>query len=98
MAKPEQTEKATPKRKREARQRGQVPRSQDIGGSVIFLAIVFALHAGFMSTLDDWHKTKSRDDVTAAAGFMLAEKYLKEAEERVRNAERALHAVWREKS
>jgi flagellar biosynthetic protein FlhB len=51
MAKPEQTEKATPKRKREARQRGQVPRSQDIGGSVIFLAIVFALHAGFMSTL-----------------------------------------------
>jgi flagellar biosynthetic protein FlhB len=51
MAKPEQTEKATPKRRHEARARGQVPRSQDIGGSAIFLAIVFALHAGFMSTL-----------------------------------------------
>ena len=51
MARPEQTEKATPKRKREARERGQIARSADIGGSVIFLAIVFALHAGFMTTL-----------------------------------------------
>jgi flagellar biosynthetic protein FlhB len=51
MAKPEQTEKATPKRRREARDRGQIARSQDIGGSVIFLAIVFALHVTFMQTL-----------------------------------------------
>lgn len=51
MAKPEQTEKPTPKRQREARGRGQIARSQDIGGSAIFLAIVFALHAGFMTTL-----------------------------------------------
>ncbi|MDB5071250.1 MAG: flagellar biosynthetic protein FlhB [Candidatus Eremiobacteraeota bacterium] len=51
MARPDATEKATPKRKREARERGQVPRSQDIGGSAIFLAIVIALHAGFMGAL-----------------------------------------------
>ncbi len=52
MAKPDQTEKATPKRKREARGRGQVARSQDIGGAAIFLAIVIALHIGFMATMD----------------------------------------------
>lgn len=52
MARPEATEKATPKRRREARQRGQVARSQDIGSSAIFLAIVIALHVGFLATLD----------------------------------------------
>lgn len=52
MARPDATEKATPKRKREARQRGQVPRSHDIGGSAIFLAIVIALHAGFLAAID----------------------------------------------
>ena len=52
MARPDATEKATPKRKREARQRGQVPRSQDIGGSAIFLAIVIALHLGFLAAMD----------------------------------------------
>ncbi len=52
MARPEATEKATPKRKREARERGQVPRSQDIGGSAIFLAIVIALHVGFLAAVD----------------------------------------------
>jgi flagellar biosynthesis protein FlhB len=51
MARPDATEKATPKRRREARERGQVARSQDIGGSAIFLAIVIALHAGFMAAL-----------------------------------------------
>jgi flagellar biosynthetic protein FlhB len=51
MARPDATEKATPKRKREARERGQVPRSQDIGGSAIFLAIVIALHVGFMGAI-----------------------------------------------
>jgi flagellar biosynthesis protein FlhB len=45
MAKPEQTEKATPKRRQEARQRGQVPRSQELAGSVIFLTSVFVIHA-----------------------------------------------------
>lgn len=52
MARPDATEKATPKRKREARQRGQIARSQDIGGSAIFLAIVIALHLGFLAAVD----------------------------------------------
>jgi len=52
MARPDATEKPTPKRKREARERGQVPRSQDIGGSAIFLAIVITLHVGFLAAID----------------------------------------------
>lgn len=52
MARPDATEKPTAKRKKEARERGQVPRSQDIGGSAIFLAIVIALHIGFLRTVD----------------------------------------------
>jgi flagellar biosynthetic protein FlhB len=52
MARPDATEKATPKRQREARERGQVARSQDIGGSSIFLAIVIALHVGFMAAVN----------------------------------------------
>jgi flagellar biosynthetic protein FlhB len=52
MANPDATEKATPKRKREARERGQIARSQDIGGSAIFLAIVIALHAGFLGAVN----------------------------------------------
>ena len=52
MAKPEQTEKPTPKRKREARQRGQVPRSPDIGAAAIFLVMVIVLHVGFLATMD----------------------------------------------
>ncbi len=52
MARPDQTEKATPKRKREARERGQVARSQDIGGAAILLAIILALHVSFMTTMD----------------------------------------------
>lgn len=51
MAKPEQTEKATPKRRSEARQRGQVPRSADLTGAVIFLAVVLVLHALFVPML-----------------------------------------------
>jgi flagellar biosynthesis protein FlhB len=47
MAKPEQTEKATPKRRKEAREKGQVPRSQELAGSVIFLAAVFILYASY---------------------------------------------------
>ena len=52
MAKPEQTEKATPKRREEARERGQVPRSSELAGSVIFLVTVFVLHGFFASALD----------------------------------------------
>jgi flagellar biosynthetic protein FlhB len=52
MAKPEATEKPTPKRQREARDRGKVARSPDIGGAAVFMAIIIALHAGFMRTID----------------------------------------------
>ena len=50
MAKPEQTEKATPKRVGEARQRGQIARSPDIGGALIFLIIIITLHLSFVPT------------------------------------------------
>ena len=52
MARPEQTEKATPKRRAEARSRGQVARSPDLGGAVVFIAIVLALNATFLQTVD----------------------------------------------
>jgi flagellar biosynthetic protein FlhB len=45
MAKPEQTEKATPKRRQEARERGQVAKSQDLAGAAVFVAGVFVLRA-----------------------------------------------------
>lgn len=45
MAKPEQTEKATPKRRQEARERGQVAKSSELAGAAVFLAGVFVLHA-----------------------------------------------------
>lgn len=45
MARPEQTEKATPKRREEARGRGQVAKSADLAGAAVFLAGVFVLHA-----------------------------------------------------
>jgi len=51
VAKPEQTEKATPKRKEEARKRGQIPRSPELAGSGIFLAAVFVLHASLQPGL-----------------------------------------------
>ena len=47
MAKPEQTEKPTPKRREEARGKGQVPRSTELAGSVSFLTIVLVVHAFF---------------------------------------------------
>ncbi len=52
MARPEQTEKATPKRRQEARERGQVPRSVDLAGAVIFLSVVLTLHALFVPMLN----------------------------------------------
>ena len=50
MPRPEQTEKATPKRVGEARSRGQVARSPDVGGASIFLAIIISLHLTFAQT------------------------------------------------
>jgi flagellar biosynthetic protein FlhB len=51
MAKPGQTEKPTDKRKSDARKKGQVARSADIGSAAVFLAIVIALHIGFSATV-----------------------------------------------
>ncbi len=51
MARPEQTEKATPKRREEARRRGQVAKSPDLAGAAVFLAGVFVLHALASKTL-----------------------------------------------
>jgi flagellar biosynthesis protein FlhB len=48
MARPEQTEKPTPKRRQEARQKGQVPRSQELAGSLIFFIAVFVIY-GFLA-------------------------------------------------
>ena len=45
MPRPEQTERATPKRREEARKRGQVAKSPDLAGAAVFLAGVFVLHA-----------------------------------------------------
>jgi flagellar biosynthesis protein FlhB len=39
----EKTEKATPKRREEARKKGQVAKSQDLNGAVVLLAALFAL-------------------------------------------------------
>jgi flagellar biosynthesis protein FlhB len=41
----ERTEKATPKRRDEARKKGQVARSADVGGAVVMITSVFALSA-----------------------------------------------------
>lgn len=47
MARPEQTEKATPKRQQETRDKGQVAKSPDVAGAAIFLAIIISLHLSF---------------------------------------------------
>src|SRR5215204_719990 len=39
------TEKATPKKRREVRQKGQVARSQDANGAIVLMASVLALSA-----------------------------------------------------
>jgi flagellar biosynthetic protein FlhB len=39
------TEKATPKKRQEARQKGQVARSQDVNGAVVLMAAILALSA-----------------------------------------------------
>jgi flagellar biosynthetic protein FlhB len=51
MPKPEQTEKATPKRREESRKRGQVARSPELPGSLAFLAGVLILHGFFPTSL-----------------------------------------------
>jgi flagellar biosynthesis protein FlhB len=53
MARPDQTEKATPKRREEARKRGQVPRSQELAGSAVFLVIVLLLRSMYTPLFND---------------------------------------------
>src|ERR1700754_1033934 len=43
--KADQTEKATPKRRQEARKKGQVAKSSDLNGSVVLIASLMALGA-----------------------------------------------------
>jgi len=56
VAKPEQTEKATPKRRQEARNRGQVARSSEITPAFVLLASVVILHFGFSYWLNDVYR------------------------------------------
>jgi len=51
MARPEQTEQATPKRRSEARRKGQVARSTDLTGAATFLVGITILHMVFFSLL-----------------------------------------------
>lgn len=50
---------------------------------------------GYLAMLDEWHANRAKDDVRAEAAFVLAERNLREADERVRSAQRKLHAQWR---
>ena len=43
MAQDDRTEKATPKHRKRAREKGQVARSPDLGGSVVLIAGIFAI-------------------------------------------------------
>lgn len=60
MAKPEQTEKATPKRKSEARGRGQLAKSPDLTGAIIFLIAVVVIHAVLMRAMAGWGWTMQK--------------------------------------
>ena len=44
MPRPEQTERATPKRLEESRKKGQLARSTELAGAGIFLGAILALH------------------------------------------------------
>src|SRR5208282_2534000 len=53
MARPEQTEKPTPKRIAETRSSGRVARSAEVAPALVFLAAVMILHFGFMYWLNN---------------------------------------------
>jgi flagellar biosynthetic protein FlhB len=79
VARPEQTEKATPKRREEARGRGQVAKSPDLAGAAVFLAGVFVLHAAMPAALGSLSTTvkeilwriHEHQDFTAGSVWML---------------------------
>ena len=66
MPRPEQTERATPKRREEARKRGQVAKSIDLAGAGVFLAGVFALAGNATSQNGGktfWNKKHDKKDL-----------------------------------
>ncbi|MBV8490468.1 MAG: flagellar biosynthesis protein FlhB [Candidatus Eremiobacteraeota bacterium] len=80
MARPEATEKPTPKRRQEARKKGQVPRSAELPGSVIFLAGIFIIYGFFPHILDGvqssvrsafFHVTPVQEPTIRSAWLML---------------------------
>ncbi|HVA37779.1 MAG TPA: flagellar biosynthesis protein FlhB [Candidatus Dormibacteraeota bacterium] len=52
MPRDDQTEKATPKRRGEVRQRGQVARSPDLSSAAVFLSLVIVLHLYFTRAIN----------------------------------------------
>jgi len=52
MPREDQTEKATPKRRGEVRERGQVARSPDLSSAAVFLALVVLLHIYFLRSIN----------------------------------------------
>lgn len=66
MPRPEQTEKATPKRRTEARERGQVAKSADLTAAVIFLTAVIVLHSVLIASISGmgWTMQKVLSHIT----------------------------------
>ncbi len=71
MPKPEQTEKATPKRRGEARERGQVAKSPDLTGAIIFLVAVTVLHSVLMQAMSGvgWTMQKALNHINIHEDF-----------------------------
>jgi flagellar biosynthetic protein FlhB len=66
MAAHEKTEKATPKRREEARKKGQVARSADLSSAAVLLASIFAL-AAFLPAIFERLGTAMRSGLALAA-------------------------------
>lgn len=77
MARDDRTEKATPKHRKRAREKGQVARSPDLGGSVVLIAGIFAVSmmgsrivsAGASSFREILRDIPHADQATTAAGL-----------------------------
>jgi flagellar biosynthetic protein FlhB len=76
MSASDRTEKATPKRRSEARKKGQVARSTDLGGAVVLLAALAALAAfgpgivdGLAGTMRGMLADAAHPDKVSAAGL-----------------------------
>jgi len=77
MARDDRTEKATPKHRRRAREKGQVARSPDLGGSLVLIAGVLAIsvmgpqivQAGASSFREIFREISDPAQATSAAGL-----------------------------